>query len=340
MSGQPIYAWQGRLWQQLADTRGRRHHALLLRGKRGIGKLDFALQLSKSRLCETPDSQGFACDQCASCNWFNLGNHPDYRMVAPEQDVAEDEETTPAKKAGKRSQISIAQVRELADFLELASHRSGGQRIVLIQPAEALNPAASNALLKMLEEPPASAMFILVTHQPQKLLPTILSRCHKLDMPVPSETEALTWLAHLGLADAKQALDYAGGAPLGVRDAQAESAARLGELWKNLARGGRMDAFANAPIFVSLGMETAVTVLQKWVYDLMACRLAGQIRYHASLHSALQALAKSVDLGLLLAYQRRLDEARKSATHPLNNELQLESLLIQYTQLFLTPTKP
>ena len=101
-----------------------------------------------------------------------------------------------------------------------------------------------------------------------------------------------------------------------------------------------MDAFISTPLFVSQGMETAIMTLQKWIYDLMTCRLTGQVRYHASLHGALQALAKSVDLGMLLDFQRKLDEARRSAAHPLNNEMQLESLLIQYTQLFLTPTKP
>jgi DNA polymerase-3 subunit delta' len=335
-----VYTWQNDLWRQLASAGDRRHHALLLRGKRGIGKFDFAVQLSKALLCEVPDARGFACDACPSCNWFNQSNHPDYRLLTPEQDAAEDEDAAPAKKTGKKSQISISQVRELGDFLELASHRSGGVRIVLIHPAEALNASSANALLKMLEEPPPSAMFILVTHQPQKLLPTIMSRCHKIDMPVPTRQDALAWLEQHGVAEAEPMLEYAGGSPLAARDSLDNDAGKLSELWKSLARGARMDAFSSAPQFVSHGMEIAITVLQKWVYDLLATRLTGQIRYHASLQGALQGLAKSVDLGLLLDYQRKLDEARKSATHPLNNEMQLESLLIQYTQLFLTQTKP
>jgi DNA polymerase-3 subunit delta' len=335
-----IYPWQSSLWQQLASSRGKRHHALLLRGKRGIGKFDFAVQLSKSLLCEVPDADGFSCEACSSCNWFNQGNHPDYRLLTPEQDAPEDEDTPAVKKTGKKSQISVSQVRELGDFLELASHRSGGSRIVLIHPAEALNPSSANALLKMLEEPPPSAMFILVTHQPQKLLPTIMSRCHKIDMPMPAKQDALAWLEQGGVAGPEPLLAYAGGSPLAVMDSLDDGAAKLSELWKGLARGARMDAFSGAPQFVSHGMEVAITVLQKWVYDLLATRLTGHVRYHLSLQGALQGLAKSVDLGLLLDYQRKLDEARRSATHPLNNEMQLESLLIQYTQLFLTQTKP
>jgi DNA polymerase-3 subunit delta' len=83
-------------------------------------------------------------------------------------------------------------------------------------------------------------------------------------------------------------------------------------------------------------MEAATCALQKWIYDLLACRLTDEVRYHAKYTSALQALTKSVNLGLLLDFQRKLDEARKSATHPLNNELQLEGLLLQYTHIFST----
>ena len=335
-----IYAWQDEVWQQLAEARARRHHALLLRGRRGIGKLDFALALSKALLCERADAQQFACDACPSCNWFNLGNHPDYRLLTPEQESSDEDEPASSKKTGKKTQISISQVRELGDFLELASHRSGGYRIVLIHPAEALNLASANALLKMLEEPPPGALFILVAHQPQKLLPTIMSRCHKIDMPVPDEAQATAWLHAQGIADPGQQLAYAGGSPLAVLGGVEDAAGKLAELWKQLSKGARMDAFISAPLFISHGMDTAVLALQKWTYDLMACKLAGSIRYHASLQGALQALAKGVDLAMLLDYQRKLDEARKSANHPLNNELQLESLLIQYTQLFLTPTKP
>lgn len=336
----PIYSWQESIWRQLAAMGQRRHHALLLRGPRGIGKFEFATQLSKALLCEHPGANGFPCNACSSCNWFDLGNHPDFRLLTPEQDMAEDEESAPAKKTGKKSQISISQVRELPDFLELVSHRSGGVRIVLIHPAEALNQASANALLKMLEEPPSDAMFILVTHQVQRLLPTILSRCYKIDMPIPNEAEAIAWLEKQGINQGKSLLDYVGGSPLAALAGLDDTGGKLKDLWKSLAKGARMDAFIHAPSFASLGMEAAILALQKWIYDLTACRLTGKVRYHGDSLGALQALAKSVDLSMLLDFQRKLDEARRSATHPLNNEMQLESLLIQYTQLFLTPTKP
>ncbi|OAM53005.1 DNA polymerase III subunit delta' [Methylovorus sp. MM2] len=329
-----IYPWQADIWKRLYTARDRLPHALLLRGKPGIGKLDFAIALTRALLCETPKDSGHACNQCASCNWFSQNNHPDYRLLSPEQDATSGEDDAPVPaKTSKKTQISIAQVRELGTFLELSSHRNSGRRIILVNPAEGLNQASANALLKVLEEPPQGVIFILVTHQPQRLLPTIMSRCQKIDMPVPDEQAALDWLAEKGIKEAKKRLDYAGGSPLLVLG-DGESSNKLTDIWQMLARGAKLDPFALAPLCVSLGMDVAVNTMQKWIYDLVACRLAEKIRYHSHLATSLQALAKSVDLAMLLDFQRKLDEARKSANHPLNNELQLESLLLQYIQLF------
>ena len=335
-----IYPWQTNIWNHVTAMRGRLPHALLLHGRQGIGKRDFALSWSQSLLCERLQDNGQACEVCASCNWFLQHNHPDYRLLTPEQDAAADDEPAVASKTGKKSQISIAQVRALSDFLELTSHRDGGLRIAVIHPAEALNAASANALLKMLEEPPPSVVFILVSNQPQKLLPTILSRCRKITMPVPEKSLALQWLEQKGMKDANDFLGYASGSPL-IALANAEE---QGSAWKEviemLARGNRLDPYNAARVLVAQGMETAIAMLQKWIYDLIACHLTGAIRYHERQVAALQALSKSVDLGVVLDFQRKLDEARKSATHPLNHELQLESLLLQYTQIFSRPAAP
>lgn len=336
-----IYPWQFDLWERLAESRGRLPHALLLRGRGGVGKFDFALQLAKSLLCQTPTTNGHACDACPSCGWFAQNNHPDYRLLTPEQDAVSSEDdvpAAPAAKSGKKSQISVVQIRELGSFLELSSHRSGGLRIALIHPAETLNAASANALLKMLEEPPPDVIFILVSHQPQRLIPTIISRCQKIDMPVPTRDIALQWLNEKGVKDAAQRLDYAGGSPLSTLNDAEGGGKQLGDIWQMLSRGAKLDPFLAAPLCVALGMEIAIHALQKWIYDLINCRLTGEVRYHGQHTSALQALTKSVDLGLLLDFQRKLGEARKAASHPLNNELQLEGLLLQYTQMFSTQT--
>src|SRR5690242_9981356 len=80
-----IYGWQEEVWRKLAGPLG---HALLLRGRKGLGKLAFARYLAKSRLCENPSVEGKACEVCASCHWFEQGSHPDFCLVEPEAIMA------------------------------------------------------------------------------------------------------------------------------------------------------------------------------------------------------------------------------------------------------------
>lgn len=303
-------------------------HALLLRGRAGIGKHAFAVDLSRDLLCLQPN-QHAACGACSSCAWFAEGTHPDFRLITPESD--EEIEDAPKKKASKKSQITVAQIRQLFDYLSLSSHQVQGRRVVLISPADTLNTASANALLKVLEEPPANTLFLLVTSQPQRLLPTIISRCQALDLPLPSQQEAIDWLKTQGLHNAEAALEYAGGAPLLALQASVETNSSL---IKQLTQGAKLDPFTSAPLFLSSGMERALETLQKWVLDLMSCKLTQQFHYHSQQASALQALCKSVNLSLLIRFQQTLLEAKKTANHPLSNEMQLENMLLQYTHIF------
>ena len=306
----------------------------------GIGKLDFAVGLSKSLLCDQPLPSHHACGVCNSCNWYIQGNHPDLRILEPEEAASQSGEDDAAGKPAKKSQvISVDQVRDLADFLGLSSHRAG-LRIVLLHPAEALNAASANALLKMLEEPPPDVLFLLVTHNAQRLLPTIRSRCNKVDMPFPERRLAERWLTEQGVTQAEERLAYVGGAPLLALKAEDGAEKRLVELHKELHRGARMDPFAAAALCIKEGITYAVEALQKWTHDLLSARLTGEISYHTLQSASLQDLAKGVDLPKLLDFQRLLNEARRSSQHPLNAELQVESLMIQYTQLFAIPTRP
>lgn len=169
-----IYPWQKNDWARLQELRKRPPHGLLFKGTKGIGKLDLAINFAQSLLCQHPDEAHFACGKCPSCHWFKQGSHPDYRLLQPEILSLEGEETESGKKPSK--QVSVDQIRGLADFFGMSAHQ-GGRRVIVIHPAEAMNTNAANALLKNLEEPPPGLLFILVSHKPQQLLPTILSRC-------------------------------------------------------------------------------------------------------------------------------------------------------------------
>lgn len=335
-----IYPWQNELWRRVAGMRERLPHALLLQGRNGIGKLDFAMALAQSLLCDTPLPDFAACGACHGCTWFVQGNHPDFRLLGPEENAAATGEDGVAEnKEAKKSQITVDQVRDLADFLGLSSHRAG-LRVVLPYPAEALNASSANALLKMLEEPPPAVLFLLVTHQPQRLLPTIVSRCSMVDMPLPTRAQAEEWLTRQGVKHAAERLAYHGGAPLCAMGLEEGVEKRRGELHAMLLRPNAMDPFAAAVLAVRDGIALAVDALQKWIYDLLSVRLTGEIHYHLPQAASLQALAKGVDLPKLLDFQRVLNEARRFSQHPLNAELQVESLMIQYTQLFAMPSKP
>jgi DNA polymerase-3 subunit delta' len=320
--------------------RERMPHAVLLHGRQGIGKLVFAQALADALLCESPDSDGFACGACPSCNWLAQGNHPDFRMVEPEDKTEEDGEDaakvaiTASKSKKKSRYIVVDQIRALGELVSLSTHRHGF-RVVVLHPAETLNPSAANALLKMLEEPPPATLFLLVTHQLQRLLPTIRSRCHKIAMQMPSRSEAEAWLAAQGAKNPEFCLAQAGGAPLAALEADNDEAVEEVQTFVvQLSQGGRIDPFVAASHWAKADFSTAVAALQKWSYDLMSARFAGKVRYYPKRLFSLQEIGKSVDLRLLLDFQRRLVEARAQASHPLNAELQLEALLVRYVQLF------
>lgn len=329
-----MFNWQQAQLQQIMQANTHLPHALLLLGPAGTGKHAFALSVSKALLCKQPTAQLLACEHCPSCTWFQEGGHPDFRLIEPEDVDNADE--APKKKSTKKRQISVAQIRQLVDYLSLSSHQVNARRVILISPAELLNNASANALLKMLEEPPANTLFLLVTSQIQRLLPTIISRCQKIDMPKPTKTEALAWLQSQqlnNLESAENALDYAGGSPLLALELseQLEGAVII---TKQLALGAKLDPFTTAPILLNVGMERAIDTLQKWVFDLVAYKLTQVLRYHTAYGNAFQALSKSVNLKLLTSFQDKLINAKKTADHPLSNEVQLENILLQYTQLF------
>ena len=324
-----MYSWQKLQWQQIMQ-RASLPHALLLRGRAGAGKHDFAIDLAQSLLCSNPQ-QTKACSACSSCVWFKEGVHPDFRLIEPED--ADNADETSKKKTTKKRQISVTQIRQLIDYLNLSSHQVNARRVILISPAEVLNGASANALLKMLEEPPANTLFLLVTSQSQRLLATIISRCQLIEMPLPNRVEALAWLQAQQVNHAETVLDYAGGAPLFALQVAEEGDVSI-ELVKSLALGPKLDAFSCAPLFLSTGMERAIDTLQKWIFDLVAYKLSQVLRYHSAHDVALQALCKSVNLKALLSFQDKLIAAKKTANHPLSNEVQLENILLQYTQLF------
>jgi DNA polymerase-3 subunit delta' len=288
-----MHTWNQAILDSLAARVERLPHALLVYGPRGVGKLALAEKMAQLLLCE---GKPRPCGACDACRWFLGGNHPDFRRVEPEIFWAE--------KPEKPSIIvKVEQVRELADFLYLRSHR-GKLRVALVHPAEDMNENAANALLKGLEEPPAGAIFILVSHRPAQLLPTILSRCIKVPVPIPPREAALQWLAAQKIPEAARWLAYAGGAPLRAVEyaAQAQSLDRL--------------LRSPAPVDTREDAERLAEALQKIAFDRALAAFGLPPKYQAATGAVAPEKARE-----WLAYARSLGQDRLLSRHPLNPRL-------------------
>ncbi|PSW16965.1 DNA polymerase III subunit delta' [Photobacterium sanctipauli] len=173
-----LYPWQESLWQnwqQLLDQR-RLHHAVLLVAPLGSGREALAKQLAQTVLCQNGVTE--PCGICHSCKLFEAGTHPDFHPLAPEQQ-------------GK--QIGVDAVRKCNRWA-VETSQLGGDRIIMIDYADAMGEAAANALLKTLEEPPSGCQFILLASALDNLLPTINSRCNKWRLAMPNEADTQRWV--------------------------------------------------------------------------------------------------------------------------------------------------
>ena len=332
--------WNGSIREQLlGQGLDRLPHAVLLVGPAGVGKTAFSEQLAALLLCESITSELTACGECPACRWLDAGNHPDFRRVAPEgdDDAEEGASGKATEKTKKRSAniIKIDQIRELEGFVFTGSHRNGN-RVVLITEADAMNPAAANSLLKILEEPPASVYFILVSSKTKSLLPTIRSRCRVIPFGAPDADAAAAWLASVGLEkQAQRYLKLAGGAPMRVAQWQEQGQlAPIDALVESLisppadpiALAARWDGLLKGDGLFR--MEHLVEGVQRWLFDLAQERMAGEIRYHGG-----WPRPKGVqDLNpiALLAAGREINQFRRSARHPLNQLLFLENMATYY----------
>lgn len=263
--GDPLPSWCDPQWDVLAAraANGTLPHALLLSGPSGLGKRALTEAFVRARLCGSP-RDGHACGNCRACKLLAAGTHPDRMLVTLE----------PNPKTGvMRKEIVVDQIRALSARLAMASQLDGWQ-IAVIDPAEAMNPASQNALLKTLEEPTDASLIVLVTDQPWRLAATLRSRCQRLDFAVPLREEAMAWLAARGVASAEAALAAAGGNP--------------GQAWLMAEQGGmqRRQEVARDLLALAAGRGDARAVGKAWADDEPAQRLEQAARL---LESALRA---------------------------------------------------
>lgn len=321
-----IYPWQQGLWQQLSG-RERHAHAYLLHGPAGIGKRVLADNLVHLLLCQKP-TDGKACGRCKACQLLAAGTHPDFFLLEPEE---------PEKP------IRVDQVRELVDFV-VQTAQLGGRKVVLLEPAEAMNLNAANALLKSLEEPSGNTVLLLISHQPSRLLPTIKSRCVQQACPQPTGEQSRAWLAGALPEESTEGLDellvLAGGSPLtalrlhgqGVREQRALVVDGVKKLLKQQAAPSQLAESWNA---------LPLPLLFDWFCDWALLTLRYQLaRDEAGLgltdmRKVVQYLAEKSAQHKVLAMQDWLLAQRQKVLNKanLNRALLLEALLVQWASL-------
>ncbi|HCA65102.1 DNA polymerase III subunit delta' [Stutzerimonas stutzeri] len=321
-----VLPWQVDLWRQLAG-RAQHAHAYLLHGPAGIGKRLLAEQLMALLLCQRP-VEARACGECKACQLLAAQTHPDHYVLEPEE----------VDKA-----IRVDQVRDLVGFVTQTA-QLGGRKVILLEPAEAMNLNAANALLKSLEEPSGDTVLLLISHQPSRLLPTIKSRCVQQACPLPGRQQSLDWLAarlpQLGPELREQLLTLAAGSPLaalklheqkvlelraqvvdGVKKLlkQQQSASQLAEGWNALPLILLFDWFC------------------EWAHLILRYQMAGDEAElgAADMQKVLQYLAQKSSQQKVIALQDWLLEHRQKVLGKanLNRVLLLEALLVQWATL-------
>ena len=218
----PRLLGQGRAEAAFLDAwnTGRLHHGWLLTGPRGVGKATFAWRAARFLLCDPP----------ARADTLDA---PEGHPALPRIRALSEPRLLLLRRAwdekGKRlrRELTVDEVRRLDPFLGLSAD---GRRVVIVDDADAMNRSAANAILKLLEEPPARTTFLMVSHQPARLLPTIRSRCRTLRFgPLPDDALAEAVAQAGGAADpAAMALaEGSVGAALGLAEGAQETYAAL-----------------------------------------------------------------------------------------------------------------
>jgi DNA polymerase-3 subunit delta' len=309
--------WQADAWQRLQQARQQQRfaHALLLTGVPGIGKARFAEALAQSLLCQTPDPlTGYACGECRHCVLYQAGNHPDCYHLGLQE---------------KSRQIKIDQIREWVASQAQTAHL-GAWKIAIIEPAEQMNTASANALLKCLEEPTPGTLLILISAMPGALLPTVRSRCQHLPLSLPSNDVAQIWLQQQVGIDAQQAarLFADGEGPLLVAQSYLDGTASLSqerEQSLQSAVSGQLSLFVLAEQWQAYALEQNLRWLEQ--------RLAKLLRA-AALADNVPAQQKPLQRGFALWRQLLQWRQQVQAGANPNIGLFMEHLLGQYLDVF------
>ena len=317
-----LYPWQQSLWQnwQQLLSQGRLHHAILLVAAKGSGREVLAKQLAQTVLCHNCETE--PCGVCHSCQLFAAQTHPDFHRVAPPEE-------------GK--QIGVDAIRQCNRWA-VETSQLGGQRVIMIEHADALGEAAANALLKTLEEPPSGCQFILTAQSLDNLLPTINSRCNKWRLAVPDEQQTRHWVEKQVMQTVKlESVRLNGGAPLAtvqfIEQGQDIRHGKLIEAFSSYLQPPYSGLYDIAAMCTSEGMITL-----NWLsYFLLDCiKLQQGVTahlVHCESQDNVRAVAARISPTVLLTQVRKVNELhQKLEKHSGLNE---ELLIVEWLTGFI-----
>jgi DNA polymerase-3 subunit delta' len=316
--------WLAPALSQLEAARRDEHlgHAWLISGPAGSGKINLALVLARRLLgSETrPATLGPEAALAALAERHQpMDRHPDLHWLHPEDD---------------KETISVEQVRDVIDSLALTAHR-GGAKVVIVEPAEAMTPAAANALLKTLEEPTLGSYLLLLSHRPGRLPATIRSRCQQVKIGTPNAASLADWLA-VGPDVVASARAAVGAAPIAVASAiKGDSNSYFNALRSDLIKlcEDKVDVQTVAQAWLKDGLEVALGWLMRRLHDELRCRAGGGSTEvtdpeAATLHNALRSLPTRT---LFDAFEKA-DQLLNLLGSGLNVELALQALLLAFVR--------
>lgn len=311
-------------------------HAWLFSGPDGVGKELAALSLAQALLCTEAPFVG--CGKCAACTRVAKRNHPDVTWLMPEEELVRrglagrsDFSATPSR------DIRIEQVRRLQDRLAFRA-LEGRYKLALIISAHGMNANAQNALLKTLEEPPRDTVLVLVSSMPDKLLPTIRSRCSKATFgPLPSAfiAERLKAAKKLDESVAAQVAVMAGGSLARALELDVKTLSRRKELIERFEALVPGDARGWLALAEDLGEDRAtadgaIDVLSVWFRDVAISQAGGQDLVNTDLAALAVTAAGRVTPAGLHRRVTLLDEARNAIVQRNGAaRLQMERLFIE-----------
>ncbi|MFL0808914.1 MAG: DNA polymerase III subunit delta' [Agarilytica sp.] len=315
----PPFEWLKPQWSDFCTRleRGKLPHAFLLNGQEGIGIEELALAMGQYLLCLSP-MEGIACGRCRGCQLLQSETHPDLKRLEPEE---------------KGKVIKVDQIREITAFVDKTAQQ-GGRKVILLMPAEAMNVNAANALLKSLEEPSGDTVFVLVSQQAHRVLPTIRSRCAQVHVKSPSQAQSLEWLSSVGVENPSLYLAEASGAPLLAKRWLDEG---LFEERMSVIEGltalmeGRSEPMATAKQWSNKDPNVILNPMLLCLELILSEKMAGKsIPEH---YEAAQAALSRCSTTLLFRLRDRLCErkAQYRASPNLNAALFIEELILDWT---------